>query len=449
MKRATALSIAIATSFSSSIAFANPDLNALRSEIERIRSEYESRISNLEKRLEAAEASGATTPAPATSNGNASKSGIAALNPAVGAVLVGTYRDFDREEGGSIQGFAIGEEAGRGEEGFSIGETEINLKAPIDDKFFGNLTFALADEDGELEVELEEAWLQTTALPYGLTTRFGRFFSDAGYLNQFHRHADNFVDRPLPYRAFFGNQLTDDGVRLSWIAPTDLFIEVGAEWFRGASFPAAGADKDGKGSWTTYAHVGGDLGISNSWRAGLSKVGANTKERETGEDENMDGGLTSFTGDSDLIIADLVWKWSPNGNPTDRFLKLQAEYFQRDESGEYALDLPDAASDITLPYSEKSRGWYAQAFYQFMRGWRVGLRHSELTAGDPGSGFDGSVLEREGHDPVHDSLVLEWANSEFSRLRLQFNNDRSTPETDHQLILQYTMSLGAHGAHQF
>ena len=45
---------------------------------------------------------------------------------------------------------------------FELGEAEINLKADVDDKFFGNLTFAVGEEGGEGEVELEEAWLQTT-----------------------------------------------------------------------------------------------------------------------------------------------------------------------------------------------------------------------------------------------------------------------------------------------
>ena len=38
---------------------------------------------------------------------------------------------------------------------------------------------------------------------------------------------------------------------------------------------------------------------------------------------------------------------------------------------------------------------------------------------------------------------------EFGRFRLQYNNDRSRPETDHQFLLQYTISIGAHRAHQY
>jgi len=45
--------------------------------------------------------------------------------------------------------------------------------------------------------------------------------------------------------------------------------------------------------------------------------------------------------------------------------------------------------------------------------------------------------------------MVDYSNSEFSRLRLQFNRDRSDIVADNQWFLQYQMSLGAHGAHAF
>jgi hypothetical protein len=52
--------------------------------------------------------------------------------------------------------------------------------------------------------------------------------------------------------------------------------------------------------------------------------------------------------------------------------------------------------------------------------------------------------------PRRDSVMLDWSNSEFSRLRLQFARDRAMMGiTDKQMTLQYIMSLGAHGAHKF
>jgi hypothetical protein len=42
-----------------------------------------------------------------------------------------------------------------------------------------------------------------------------------------------------------------------------------------------------------------------------------------------------------------------------------------------------------------------------------------------------------------------WSNSEFSRLRFQYEHDRSGALDDDQFALQYIFSIGAHGAHNF
>ena len=66
------------------------------------------------------------------------------------------------------------------------------------------------------------------------------------------------------------------------------------------------------------------------------------------------------------------------------------------------------------------------------------------------TGLLGSALDDKDHDPNSVSLMADWTNSEFSRIRLQYNNDKTAKgQTDNQLILQYTMSIGAHGAHKY
>ena len=53
-------------------------------------------------------------------------------------------------------------------------------------------------------------------------------------------------------------------------------------------------------------------------------------------------------------------------------------------------------------------------------------------------------------DPSRTTLMLDWAPSEFSRVRLQWANDRVRYGlVDNQFLIQYQMSLGAHGAHGF
>ncbi len=417
----------------------------LRQMIIEMRDDYERRISELEARLDSAEretsrakrdAGEAYELAEETAiQQTSSSSSPNTFNPAIGVVLDGGFADVGAgwEE---IPGFQPAGEIGTGETGFSPGEVEINLKASVDTRFFGNATFAIVEEEGEVELEFEEAWVQTTALPAGFSAMGGRFFSEAGYLNDFHFHADDFVDRPLPYQAFYGGRYTVDGIQARWLAPTSLLFEIGTELNWGGGFPATGNAETSPGAYSLFAKLGGDVGASNSWQVGLSHVSADAVDRAGGHAGEEEGGL--FSGDSDLTIVDFVWKWAPLGNPTVNSFKLQGEYFMRSEDGRFA----------DLPYDGDQEGWYLQGVWQFAPMWRVGLRHDMVDA-DNGPGLDGSELEDPGRSSRRSSVMLDWSPSEFSRLRLQYTDDQVLEESDSVWYLQYIMSIGAHGAHQF
>lgn len=419
------------------------DIAELRRQMQILQSDYQQRMQAMEDRLRAAEeaARRAEETAAAPPPPPARPASANAFNPGIGLILDAKYREFANDpQEHAIPGFPLGEEAGLGEEGLAIDESELNIDATIDDKFYGSLTLALANEDGGTEVELEEAYIQTLALPQGFTVKAGRFFSAIGYLNSFHAHSDDFADRPLPYRAFLNNQYFDDGVQVKWVAPTDLYLELGAELLRGARFPAGGAADDGKGTWSVFVHTGGDAGTSHSWRAGLSYLAARADGREAGEENAAD----SFTGDSDLLVADLTWKWAPDGNPAVRNLTLQGEWFKRREDGRFTPFDGDES-----PLSFDASGWYVQGVYQFRPRWRAGLRYAELDAEAPGPAFAGTALDPQGLTPRTYSAMLDWSNSEFSRIRLQYSRDESGVDDDDQWTVQYIMSLGAHGGHPF
>jgi hypothetical protein len=89
-----------------------------------------------------------------------------------------------------------------------------------------------------------------------------------------------------------------------------------------------------------------------------------------------------------------------------------------------------------------------QAVYQFKPRWRVGARYDRLQASNDVAIVGPNPLAST-HDPNRISVMGDFSNSEFSRLRLQLNRDRSRPETDSQVVFQYLMSIGAHGAHRF
>ncbi len=309
------------------------------------------------------------------------------------------------------------------------------LAASVDPYFSATLIAAITPED---EIEVEEAYFRTSALPAGFTAKGGRFFSGFGYLNEVHAHAWDFIDQPLVYQAMFGNQMGQDGLQLKWLAPTDLFLELGAEAGNGEAFPATRRDRNGLNGAALFAHVGGDIGDSTSWRAGASWLDMDAEERAY-EDTDILGNpvLNAFTGSSRTWAVDAVVKWRPYGDASRRELKLQGEYFRRKENGELTFDLEGAG--LAEPYRSEQSGWYLQGVYQLRPRWRAGLRYDALDSGIAGV------------NPDRITAMLDWNPSEFSRIRAQYSWDdaRATGDEDRQFRLQYIYGIGAHGAHKY
>ncbi|WP_440940565.1 TonB-dependent receptor [Immundisolibacter sp.] len=447
------------------LAAPHPELDALRAEFEQkfqaLQADYEARLKALEGRVQAAEsqageaqavAQTAAASAEQTAQATAPASATGAFNPDISLILQGAY--IDRAGGERpISGFVPAGEHAHAERGFTLEHTELVMSANIDPYLHGYVNLAVLDE----EVEVEEAWFQSLHLGHGLTVKGGRFLSGIGYQNARHPHTWDFADNNLVYEALFGEHLIQDGLQLRWLAPTALFLEFGAEVARGQFFPGSdeGADKNGAGSWAVFGHLGGDVGASHSWRAGLSYLKARPREREGWvEDLNDVEALTLFSGDSKTWLADFVWKWAPNGNPRQRNFTFTAEYFQRDEDGDLACadNTADggACLDLTDAYGSDQSGWYAQAVYQFMPRWRVGTRYSRLSSGSTDFGLNAASLDGGRYHPRRWSLMADFSPSEFSRFRLQYNRDETlVGAPDDQFIVQYIMSLGPHGAHQF
>lgn len=454
MFKSTVMGAALAAAFVTPVSASAADdkeLAAIRAQIREMKESYEARLQALEQRLQDAQAAAAQAqnaalaaqtpaPAPAAPPPPAAPAAGNAFNPNISLVLGGTYANLSQDPNQfRLQGFMTPSgEVGPGRRGFNLGESELTMAANIDPMFSGQLTFALTGED---TVGVEEAFVQTRALANGLNVKAGRFLSSVGYLNNQHAHTWDFVDAPLAYQAFLGGQYKPDGLQAKWLAPTDTLVEIGAEVGSGSSFPGNDRNKNGVGAGALYAHVGDDIGDSGSWRAGLSLLRTGAANRSF---EDM-GNVNAFTGSSRMLIADAIYKWAPNGNPTQRNFKLQGEYFRRHENGELA------GGDASGSFDSTQSGWYLQGVYQFMPNWRTGLRYDRLSSGTPaiGLGADAFPLLAP-YSPTRSTVMVDYSPSEFSRLRLQLARDRSRPgATDNQLFLQYIMSLGTHAAHSF
>jgi hypothetical protein len=442
------------------------DLAEIRAQIKQLRETYEARIQALEERLKeaeqhAVEAKPVAPPAPAVASAPAAPPvppspaapaavSANAFNPAITAVLQGAYIGLSQDpDQYRIAGFVQSPDLELPKRGFSIAESELALAASVDDKIYGNLTLAISPDNS---IEVEEAYGMFTSLPHGLTPKFGRFLSSIGYLNDQHQHVWDFYDAPLPYQAFLGGQFHSDGLQLKWLAPTDLFLEFGAEIGDGSSFPGTDRNKNGVGSGAVYVHAGGEAGPSSEWRAGVSYLQLRPDRREYVQTDIFDNPATlSFSGRSQLTIADFVWKWAPNGNAMNTSFKLQGEYFWRNENGDLTYDI-DAAFGLTstAPYTSRQSGWYLEGVYKFLPSWRAGARYDRLSTGTVDYTGNGIYLVPESFNPQRYALMVDYTPSEFSRFRLQWQQARLQPGmTDDEVFLQYILTLGAHGAHKF
>lgn len=373
------------------------------------------------------------------------------FNPDISLILSGIYGNLQRDPAVPATGFAMSPNNNGYTKGFNLKESELGITSDIDPQFRGVGTFSIDPAGG---IAVENGFVQTTAMGNGLNLKFGRFFSGLGYLNEQHAHAWDFVDQPLVYRAFWDNQLADDGVQLRWLAPTDVFFEIGGELGNGRGFPGSGRQKNGSGSGVVFAHIGDDIGISSSWRAGVSLH--QTRQSNWNFSVSNPAGVLvndAFSGDVHTAGLDFVWKYAPEGDATVTNFKLQGEYFRRTQKGllAYNTALP-ATPGVIDSYDNTQSGWYLQGVYQFMPAWRGGLRYDRLNSGNAQVGAlnAANVTSNYGYTPVRSTLMLDYTPSEFSRFRLQLACDNSRQGLpDKQMFLQYIMSMGTHSAHQF
>lgn len=377
------------------------------------------------------------------------------FNPDIALILSGGYARLSQNpENWKLQGFMpAGEETGPGARGFNLSESELTFSANVDHYFRGTLTFALTPEN---EAEVEEAKLETLALGQGFKLKAGRFLSSLGYLNDQHGHTWDFSGAPLAYQAFFGGQYKNDGVQLRWLAPTERYLEFGAEFGNGANYPGTARQQNGNGVSTVFAKLGDDLGSDASWLLGSWYQQTRAVDRTYEDTDSADQTVNNaFSGKSRSWGINATLKWNLN---TVQKLKLQGEFLQRQESGELSYDVDGTSlGTATGSYRNRQSGWYLQPIYQFHPLWRTGVRFEQLNSGSARIGLvengtrssaDFSSLTR--YKPRKTSAMVDFSPSEFSRIRLQLGQEQSQAGVkDRQVFLNYTLSLGAHAAHSY
>jgi hypothetical protein len=342
--------------------------------------------------------------------------------------------------------------------GFTVPNAELAFSGAVDPYFvaFANIVY-LINEQGESVVELEEAFIRTQALPYGLELQAGQFFTEFGRINAIHPHAWAWVDQPvISSRVFGGDGMRGQGMRASVSLPTPWLSDllVAAQNARGETMTSFFGEGEGLG--------GRDYGVETNTR-GLSDLAWSARWAnavDASDDLSLRFGASVAVGpnasgeDTASVIygGHLALRWRPAGGTHGfPFVTWETEFIERAAEVDAFVSDPGGPEE-TAYAADTLRDWglFTQVLVGFYPGWSAGIRYEVAT----GSGE--SVGGREA-DPLRDdrtriSPLISWQPTEFSRLRLQYNYDRADHLENydaHSVWLALDIILGSHPPHVF
>lgn len=352
--------------------------------------------------------------------------------------------------------------------GFTLQQAELSIAGAVDPWFQARahiVTF-LDAASGESVVELEEAYVTTQQLPFGLQGKFGTYLTEFGRLNGTHPHAWDWQDQPVMMTRLFGaDGMRGPGARLSWLLPSETFAELtfGVQNANGETMTSFLANDEvyeeralgGRFFTPREVRSGGDLVYS--MRATTAFDMTDTHSAALGTSALFGPNSTGNGASTAIYGVDAVWKWkAANAEQGYPFWKVQAEFLVRDFEAEAQQDDADPLAPVTLPgQTLHDYGGYVQGLYGFAVGWAAGVRVD--WASGSGASYDaeqqtfGRIDDPFRTDRVRISPMLAWKPSEFSRVRLQYDYDDSDhlEDPEHSVWLGFEVLIGAHPPHAY
>ncbi len=300
--------------------------------------------------------------------------------------------------------------------GFNFNYAELALHSTVDPYFDAFAIFHIA-EDG---LEVEEAFVTTRALPYGLKVKAGKFKSAFGRINEKHQHSWLFEEQPIIYKSLFGpDSISDAGVQLQWVAPTDTYVMMGVDAMQGRNERSFG-NLAQNNLYVGYIKTSFDLTEDLSFLAGVSLAHGQTDVAKNSDVYGVDLTMRDQLGS----YSSLIW---------------QSEYLQRDREQD------------TTDKTDKQAGLYSQFVYQYNNNYSGGVMYDRITKNETDlsayTGIDTNNLDRY-------TAMLEYKPFPMSRLRLEASYDRTkvidgARENIKTVMLTLNIAAGAHGAHSY
>ncbi len=302
---------------------------------------------------------------------------------------------------------------------FNFRTAEMGVSASVD-PYARAYAFITGSKEG---VEVEEAAIVTTSLPWNLQARGGRFFADFGRFPKFHPHELPFVNMPLSVERFVGGESKADGAELSYLFPTPFFLRGTVGGYNKIGAENDRLDDSKSRSWSRFTYLGRlqsyfDLTDDHSIELGTSL--AYTPSIRIPEDPH--GGSRALTG------IDLTFRYQPLGATLHQGFTVGAELFGNSERVE-------RESGFRRMFA---LGGYGYVDAKINRSWSAGFLYDNAPS-----------LMSPGKKTVGYSPFLTWSLSEFNRLRFQYSflDDKvreEKSERGHQFFLQWTTVLGSH-----
>ncbi|HET6765180.1 MAG TPA: hypothetical protein VFH27_15950, partial [Longimicrobiaceae bacterium] len=315
---------------------------------------------------------------------------------------------------------------------FGVREVELAVQAAVDPYFRGDVFLGFSDAEG---VGIEQAYLTTTSLPYGLEARVGRYLMPFGKQNLTHRHDLHTTEYPWVIQRFLGDEgLKGTGLWVSKVlAPFGFYQEIQV-----TAVDRLGERPEGLVAAEPANKRLSGLGYSARLRnyfdvsqASNFEISASVLTGRVERVANLDplSGLNAVDARTTTLGADVTYRWRPLQQGLYRSLILQGEFMR--QMNQDVADLAHGARDYD--------GAYLFGRYQVAARTFVGARYDWLQ--DPLN--DGRTLNAG-------SGYLEFYPSEFSKLSAAL--ERYSPsglDGVNRLLLQATFAIGPHKPHPF
>ncbi len=274
----------------------------LGAELDRLRSEYEGRIDELQEQMEDLQIqmlrAGSDAGPPVVAASAPPQVSYNSFNSAISVVANFLARADSRKV------FVDG--SSRVDNRFNLRETEIDLRVPVDPFADAVLTMSIESETpGEFEAGVEEGYINLKKLPFmtsplGLKFQVGRFRPAVGKFNLLHTHDLPTSLRSLPTEEFLGHAgFIQQGVSADFFLPSP--------WSENTSLNAR-----------IQALGGGGIGVSPVSRNTLAYVGNLRWFQTLGDAQTADVGWSSYwhPGNDEGPIArlhavDFSYRWKP------------------------------------------------------------------------------------------------------------------------------------------